>query len=91
MGVTTPISPLQYAWFDMRGTMTGANVVSQNTLSLGGNPLNPSATSVYGLRVRGNVGNLSVTQNVLSGNGVGGAGDATLPPSSGVFVDTDEI
>ncbi|HUF10186.1 MAG TPA: IPTL-CTERM sorting domain-containing protein [Rhodothermales bacterium] len=91
VGVNTVFTPFQYAYFDMRGNLTGTNSVTDNTLSLNSSPLNPVVVAVYGLRVRGDVGNLSVANNTLAGNGVGGAGDATLPPSSAVFIDTDTV
>ncbi len=91
VGVLTVISPLQYALTDIRGNLIGTNLVNNNSISLSSNPLNPTAAALYGLRVRDNVGNLSVTNNTFNGNGVGGAGDATLPASSGVFVDTNAV
>ena len=83
-----------YAQIDIRGPLSGTNTVTGNSVTLTGT-LPVTAVAIYGVRVRSTapagVGNLTVSNNSLLGGGVVGAGNATLPPVSGVFVDTDML
>jgi hypothetical protein len=76
--------------FDFRGTLTGTNVLANNTLTMTG-AVGGAVDGVHGVRVRGDVQNLTIDSNTLLGGNPGGAGSATLPASSGLFIDTDAI
>src|SRR5204862_1222328 len=81
-----------FSQIDIRGPLSGTNSVTGNTVTLSGT-LPGGVAAIYGVRVRGTsatgVGNLTVSNNILTGGGIGGAGNATFPATSGVFVDTD--
>ena len=80
-----------FSQIDIRGPLTGTNLSPATRDSDGDAP--GGVAGIYGvasaaLRPTG-VGNLTVSNNTLMGGGVGGAGNANFPPTSGVFVDTD--
>src|SRR5262249_24288325 len=98
LGTTSAFAQSSYAFFDMVGGLSGTNSISNNSLTVTGS-LPSAVKAIYGVKVSGtNLGilsdpqvvrNLTLSGNTLTGGTVGGAGTATLPPTSGLFVDTD--